>query len=81
MKDILARAGSDGESGFGAYDINNLSRFGWGTNEDANDELHQILGKQYALSYPKPSKLLTLLFAASRHQGLNSRFGPIFDPK
>ncbi|MEX2516762.1 MAG: site-specific DNA-methyltransferase [Gammaproteobacteria bacterium] len=67
MKDLLPRLGEHGESDFRAYDINNLSKYGWGTNEDANDELHQVLGEQYAASYPKPSKLLTLLLASSRH--------------
>jgi len=67
MKDLLPRVGSEGEADFRAYDIGDLNRYGWGTNEDANHELHQILGEQYAASYPKPSKLLTLLLAASRH--------------
>jgi len=67
MKDLLPRLGNEGESDFRAYDINDLSRYGWGTNEDANEELHQLLGEQYAASYPKPSKLLTLLLASSRH--------------
>ncbi len=68
MKDILPRVGSQGESDFRAYDINDLGKYGWGTNEDANDELHQLMGEQYASSYPKPSKLLTLLLMASRHE-------------
>ena len=67
MKDLLPRLGNEGESDFRAYNINDLSRYGWGTNEDANEELHQLLGEQYAASYPKPSKLLTLLLASSRH--------------
>ena len=67
LKDLLFRLGSGGEADFRAYDINELGKYGWGTNEDANDELHQILGEQYAVSYPKPSKLLTLLLASSRH--------------
>ena len=68
MKDLLPRLGNQGESDFRAYDINDLGKFGWGTNEDANDELHQLLGEQYAVSYPKPSKLLTLLLVSSRHK-------------
>lgn len=68
MKDLLPRVGSQGESDFRAWDINDLNKYGWGTNEDANDELHQLLGEQYAASYPKPSKLLTLLLAATRHR-------------
>ena len=67
LKDLLFRMGSGGEADFRAYDINELGKYGWGTNEDANDELHQILGEQYAVAYPKPSKLLTLLLASSRH--------------
>jgi len=67
MRDLLPRAGDEGEADFRAFDVENLNRYGWGSNEDANDELHQLLGKQYAVSYPKPSKLLTLLCAATRH--------------
>jgi adenine-specific DNA-methyltransferase len=67
MKDLLPRLGSGGDD-FRAFDLNDLSKFGWGTNEDANDELHQIMGSQYSASYPKPSKLITLLLAASRHE-------------
>ena len=68
LKDLLPRLGNEGESDFRAYDITDLGRYGWGTNEDANDELHQLLGEQYAASYPKPSKLLTLLLSSSRHK-------------
>ena len=67
LKDLLFRLGTEGECNFRAYDIADLGKYGWGTNEDANDELHQMLGEQYAVSYPKPSKLLTLLLASSRH--------------
>jgi len=66
LKDILSRVGSGGEGNFRSYDVNNLNRYGWGSNEDANDELHQILGSQYATSYPKPAKLVTLLMASTR---------------
>jgi adenine-specific DNA-methyltransferase len=68
MKDLLQRVGDAGESDFRAYDTKNLDRFGWGSNEDANEEIHQLLGEQYAASYPKPSKLLTLLLSSSRHE-------------
>jgi len=67
MRDILPRVGDEGETDFRAFDVDNLNKYGWGSNEDANDELHQIIGQQYIVSYPKPSKLVTLLFAASRH--------------
>ena len=44
MKDLLLRMGESNEGNFRDYDINNLSKHGWGTNEDANDELQQVLG-------------------------------------
>lgn len=67
-KDLLLRLGDDSteDTDFRKYDVTNVNRFGWGTNEDANDELHQIIGEQYSVSYPKPSKLITLLLALNR---------------
>lgn len=67
MKDLLLRVGTEDGEDFRKYDINNVNRYGWGSNEDANDELHWLLGTQYALSYPKPSKLITLLLASTRN--------------
>lgn len=66
MKDLLLRIGTEDSDDFRKYDVNNVNRYGWGSNEDANDELHQLLGTQYALSYPKPSKLITLLLSSTR---------------
>lgn len=37
---------------------------GWGTNEDAFDELHELFGKQGLMSFPKPTKLLAKLILA-----------------
>lgn len=67
-KDLLLRLGDESteDTDFRKYDVNNVNRFGWGTNEDANEELHQIIGEQYSVSYPKPSKLITLLLALNR---------------
>ena len=67
-KDLLLRLGdaSTEDTDFRKYDVTNVNRFGWGTNEDANEELHQIIGEQYSVSYPKPSKLITLLLALNR---------------
>ncbi|MCK4505137.1 MAG: site-specific DNA-methyltransferase [Candidatus Aegiribacteria sp.] len=66
LKDILLRVGTGSEEDVHLFDLNNLYRYGWGSNEDANEELHQILGQQYAASYPKPSKLITLLLASTK---------------
>ena len=68
MKDLLLRTADDNSQDydFRKIDCQNLNNHGWGTNEDANDELLQIIGEQYAVSYPKPSKLITKLLTAPR---------------
>jgi adenine-specific DNA-methyltransferase len=58
LKDLLTRVGNDGKSlTYFTYD-SNLNNGGWGTNEDANDELHKLLGQQYLFDYSKPSRLI-----------------------
>ena len=61
LKDLLTRVGNDGKSlpSF-VYDTN-LNNGGWGTNEDANDELHQLLGQQYLFDFSKPTRLIAKL--------------------
>ncbi len=67
LKDLLLRlSNNEEESDFRKIEINNLNLHGWGSNEDANDELLQIIGEQYSVSYPKPSKLVSKLFASTR---------------
>ena len=58
LKDLLLRVGIDGKSEKIFTFDENLNNGGWGTNEDANDELHKILGKQYAFEFAKPSRLI-----------------------
>lgn len=58
LKDLLTRVGSDGKSLKNFEYDTNLNNGGWGTNEDANDELHQILGRQYLFDFSKPSRLI-----------------------
>lgn len=61
LKDLLTRVGSDGKS-YSAFSYDqNLNNGGWGTNEDANDELHQLLGQQYLFDFSKPSRLIAKL--------------------
>ena len=61
LKDLLLRVGSDGKSeSVFTYD-ENLNYGGWGTNEDANEELHKIFGKQYVFEFSKPSRLIAKL--------------------
>lgn len=58
LKDLLTRVGSDGKSlSYFDYDLN-LNNGGWGTNEDANDDLHQLFEQQYLFDYSKPSRLI-----------------------
>lgn len=58
LKDILTRVGADGKSlSFYQYD-RNLNNGGWGTNEDANDELHKLLNWQYLFDFSKPTRLI-----------------------
>ncbi len=58
LKDLLLRVGADGRSEKTFTYDENLNNGGWGTNEDANEELHKILGKQYAFDFAKPSRLI-----------------------
>lgn len=58
LKDMLTRVGSDGMAlSHFIYD-ENLNNGGWGTNEDANDELHQLLESQYLFDFSKPTRLI-----------------------
>ena len=58
LKDLLTRVGNDNKSlSTFTYDIN-LNNGGWGTNEDANDELHKLLEKQYLFDFSKPTRLI-----------------------
>ncbi len=61
LKDLLLRVGMDGKS-FSSYKYDlNLNNGGWGTNEDANDELHHLLGVQNVFDFSKPSRLIAKL--------------------
>jgi len=61
LKDLLTRVGNDGKSlATYTYDVN-LNNGGWGTNEDANDELHHLLNQQYLFDFSKPSRLISKL--------------------
>lgn len=58
LKDLLTRVGNDGNS-LPSYNYDtNLNNGGWGTNEDANNELHQLLGQQYLFDFSKPTRLI-----------------------
>ena len=67
MKDLLSRVGEDTEiSHTGAVDTKNLNSSGWGSNEDADEELRLLFGIQKLMDYPKPVRLLLKLLASYR---------------
>lgn len=66
LKDLLPMRGDDSTGSAFRYS-DDLFSDGWGTNEDAFDELHRVLGHQNVMSFPKPSKLIAkLLLAVTR---------------
>ena len=67
LKDLLPRIGEDSDiTHKDDVDINKLSSSGWGSNEDADEELRLMFGVQKMMDYPKPSRLLIKLFASCR---------------
>ena len=67
MKDLLSRVGEDTEIAHtGTVDTKNLNSSGWGSNEDADEELRLIFGIQKLMDYPKPVRLLLKLLASYR---------------
>ncbi|HOO61748.1 MAG TPA: DNA methyltransferase [Bacillota bacterium] len=65
LKDLLLRVGSDGQSlSSFKYDVN-MNNGGWGTNEDANDELHQLLEQQYLFDFSKPTRLIAKIMQST----------------
>ena len=67
MKDLLSRVGENTEIAHtGAVDTKNLNSSGWGSNEDADEELRLLFGIQKLMDYPKPVRLLLKLLASYR---------------
>lgn len=72
LKDLLPRVGDDNSINHTCkIEINDLFSSGWGSNEDADEELRLIMGSQKMLDYPKPTRLLFKIFA-SYHNAQNS---------
>ena len=68
MKDLLPRIGENTNiSHKDEVDIANLSNSGWGSNEDADEELRLLFGVQKMMDYPKPSRLIIKLLASYRN--------------
>lgn len=65
LKDLLLRVGADNISSKSLTIENNLNNGGWGTNEDANEELHNLLNEQYLFDFSKPTKLIGKLMLSA----------------
>lgn len=67
LKDILPRVGNDNNSLYNSkINLNNLLDSGWGSNEDADEELRLIFGIQKLMDYPKPTRLIEKLLSSAR---------------
>lgn len=68
LKDLLPRVGDSTQGNNENVNINNLFESGWGSNEDADEELRLLLGTQKLLDYPKPVRLIQKLIASCRNE-------------
>ncbi|MBM3149271.1 MAG: site-specific DNA-methyltransferase, partial [Chloroflexi bacterium] len=66
LKDLLPRVGEDEKADYRQYNPNNLFEDGWGSNEDGEEELRDLLNAQDIFPYPKPMKLIAKLIASVR---------------
>lgn len=68
LKDLLSRVGDNSDIAHNdKIDFYNLSSSGWGSNEDADEELRLIFGIQKLMDYPKPLRLLEKLLVSYRN--------------
>ncbi|WP_113639484.1 site-specific DNA-methyltransferase [Nubsella zeaxanthinifaciens] len=68
LKDLLLREGKNRELKYANFNIDNLHEDGWGSNEDAEEELRLLMSKIGIFSNPKPSKLIKKLVASVRDE-------------
>lgn len=67
LKDLLPRVGDDTTACYDSpVNPNNLFENGWGSNEDADNEIIKIFGKQKVFNYPKPSKLIKKIICSTQ---------------
>ena len=72
LKDLLPRVGENCEAKHtDNVDLANLFSTGWGSNEDADEELRILMGTQKLIDYPKPVRLLEKLIASYRSMSDN----------
>lgn len=67
LKDLLFRVGDNDATTYNeSINIDNLFESGWGSNEDADNEMIEIFGEQKIFNYPKPIRLIKKLLCSSR---------------
>ena len=66
IKDLLLREGTNKNLKYSDFNKNNLFEDGWGSNEDAEEELRLLMGKIGVFSNPKPVKLIAKLITSVR---------------
>ena len=68
LKDILPRVGENPDIAHkDNFDLKDLSSSGWGSNEDADEELRLLFGVQKLIDYPKPLRLIAKLLISYRN--------------
>lgn len=66
LKDLLPRVGEEEDASHRSIDFNNLFVDGWGSNEDGEEELREILEGKAIMDFPKPRKLIEKLCVSIR---------------
>lgn len=70
LKDLLPRVGKKEVEFNEKINIEDLFETGWGSNEDADEELRKLMGIQSLIDYPKPVQLITKLIASYRKNNI-----------
>lgn len=64
LKDLLPRVGTNSDLKYNNFNYKDLFESGWGSNEDADEELRNLLEVQGVMDYPKPIKLMYKLLSS-----------------
>lgn len=70
LKDLLPRVGKKEVEFNGKINIQDLFETGWGSNEDADEELRKLMEIQGLIDYPKPVQLIAKLIASYRENNI-----------
>jgi adenine-specific DNA-methyltransferase len=68
IKDLLTRVGTNPDLKYQHINTKNLFEDGWGSNEDAEEEVRILFEQKEIFSNPKPLKLIMKLIASTRFQ-------------